>query len=175
MKIPESCTTIALILVAAASGLLQGCHQQPAQQSPEPPKGISLQMPAAKPMRPQGLAAIKATPGAASPFSKSDVVSYFATHNLPRLSGKPGQVHVVSLEFLTSKQVSDRLHGESTGLPDGDPVGFATLSGTFAVSGPPPAKHATFSSAYAAFDGATGNLLMAGTLGRGKPSSSGLR
>jgi len=33
-------------------------------------------MPAAKPMRPQGLAAIKATPGAASPFSKSDVVSY---------------------------------------------------------------------------------------------------
>ena len=71
MKIPESCTTIALILVAAASGLLQGCHQQPAQQSPEPPKGISLQMPAAKPMRPQGLAAIKATRAQPRPSARA--------------------------------------------------------------------------------------------------------
>jgi hypothetical protein len=172
MKNPMSSSSFAMIFFAAASGLLTGCRQQPTQQSPEAPKGISIQMPTSKPMRPQGLTAIKATPGATSPFSKSDVVSYFTTHNLPRLSGKPGQVHVVSLEFLTGKQVSDRLHGESTGLPDGDPVGFATLSGAFGVSGPPPAKHVTFSSAYAAFDGGTGNLLMAGTLGKGTIASS---
>jgi hypothetical protein len=130
-----------------------------------------FQLPTAKPLRPQGLPAIAAVKGAPSPFSKSDVVNYFTTHNLPRLSAKPGQVHVVSLEFLTSKQVSDRLHGEPTGLPDGDPVGFATLSGTFGVSGPAQAKHVTYSSAFAAFDGSTGNMLMTGTLGKGTVAS----
>ena len=175
MKIPERCTTLSAILLAAASGLLQGCHQQPAQQSPEAPKGISFPLPTGKPMRPQGLAAIAVAKGATSLFTKADVAKYFTTHNLPRLAGKPGQVHVVSLEFLTSRQVSDRLHGESTGLPDGDPVGFATLSGTFGVSGPPPAKPVTYSSAFAAFDGTTGNLLMAGTLGKGTVVSSGLQ
>ena len=173
MKNPVRSTTYKVILVAAASGLLQGCHQQPVQPSPEAPKGIAFQLPTNKPLRPQGLPAIAATKGAASPFLKSDMVNYFATHSLPRFFGKPGQVHVVSLEFLTSKQVSDRLQGESTGLPDGDPVGFATLSGTFGVSGPSPAKHVTYSSAYAAFDGGTGNLLMAGTLGKGTVASSG--
>jgi hypothetical protein len=172
MKNPVSSITFTAILFAAASGLLAGCHQQPAQPSPEPPKGIVFQLPTAKPMRPQGLAAIKAVKGASSPFAKSDVVNYFTTHSPSRFFGKPGQVHVVSLEFLTSKQVSDRLHGESTGLPDGDPVGFATLSGTFGVSGPPPAKHMIYSSAYAAFDGSTGNLLMAGTLGKGTVASA---
>ena len=169
------CTRITAIVLAAASGLLQGCHQQPAQPSPEAPKGIVFQLPTSKPLRPQGLPAIAATKGASSTFSKSDVVNYFTTHNLPRLAGKPGQVHVVSLEFLTSKQVSDRLNGEQTGLPDGDPVGFATLSGTFAVSGPPSAKHVRFSSAYAAFDGTTGNLLMVGTLGKGTVASPSLQ
>jgi hypothetical protein len=174
MKTPIRSTSFATILVAA-SVLLQGCHQQPAPQSSEPPKGISFQLPTAKPTRPLGLTAIAVAKGAASPFSKSDVVNYFTTHNAPRFFGKPGQVHVVSLEFLTSKQVSDRLHGEPTGLPDGDPVGFATLSGTFGVSGPPPAKHMIYSSAYAAFDGGTGNLLMAGTLGKGTVASSRLQ
>ena len=98
------CTRIAAIILGAATGLLLGCHQRPAQQSPEAPRGISFQLPTGKPMRPQGLAAIKVTPGAASPFTKSNVVNYFLTHNLPRLSGKPGQVHVVSLEFLPANR-----------------------------------------------------------------------
>jgi hypothetical protein len=75
---------------------------------------------------------------------------------------------VADLEFLTAKQASDRLAGEPTGLNDNDRVGFATLTGKFIFSGPSNTKPATFSSAYALFDAATGNLLMDGTLESGK-------
>ena len=153
------CAVFSAVLVAGAAGLLGGCHERPVPQ-----KGIALQLPQGTPMRPHGFAAIKATPGAPSPFTKDDVASYFTGHNLPMNSGKQSQFQVVSLEFLTSKQVSERLRGVSTGLPDGDLVGFATLSGTFIFTGPAKTKPATFSSAYAAFDGVTGNLLMDGTL-----------
>jgi hypothetical protein len=167
-------TALTAILLATTAGLLAGCRQK----SVEPPaakSGVALELPKGKPTRPQGLAAIKAKPGAPAPFSKDDVANYFTTHNLPRLSAKTGQVHVVSLEFLSSKQVSDRLQGEPTGLPDGDPVGFATLSGTFTVFGPPKAKPATFSSAYAAFDGTTGNLLIAGVLASRKSNGPSVK
>jgi hypothetical protein len=169
------CTLFTAILLAASASLLAGCHHQSGESNSAEQKPIALQPPKGTPMRPRGLPAIKATPGAPAPFSKQDVASYFTTHNLPRLSSNTGQVHVVSLEFLTSKQVSDRLEGESTGLPDGDSVGFVTLSGAFTVSGPPKTKSATYSSAYAAFDGATGNLLMAGVMASAKSSGPSVK
>jgi hypothetical protein len=87
------------------------------------------------------------------------------------ISGTPGQFRVDKLEFLTSKQVSDRLQGVSTGLGDNVRIGFVTLVGTFVVSSPKNSKSATFTSAYAASDAATGKLLMDGTLDSGKGAS----
>jgi hypothetical protein len=169
------CTLFTATLLAATLGSLAGCRQHPVETHPAGQKPVALQLPQGTPMRPQGLPAIKTTPGSPAPLSKNDVASYFTTHNLPSLSAKTGQVHVVSVEFLTSKQVSDRLQGESTGIPDGDPVAFATLSGTFTVSSPLKTKLATFSSAYAVFDGGTGNLLMAGVMGSGKSNAPSVK
>jgi hypothetical protein len=59
--------------------------------------------------------------------------------------------HMESLEFLTSKQVSERLQGISTALEDNDRVGFVTLTGTFVFSAPKNSNPATFESAYAVF------------------------
>jgi hypothetical protein len=123
-------------------------------------------------MRPTGFAALKANSTAPEPFTKTDVVAYFSAHNLPMNAGAKNDFQVDSLEFLTSKQASDRLAGEPTGLNDNDRVGFATLTGKFIFSGPPNTKPATFARAYALFDATTGNLLMDGTLEGAKTDSS---
>jgi hypothetical protein len=93
------------------------------------------------------------------------VVNYFKTHNLPKNGGDLSQMQVSSLEFLTSKEVSQRLQGEATGVDDNDKIGFVTLTGQFVFTGPS-GQSARFNQAYAAFDAATGNLLMIGTLGQ---------
>jgi hypothetical protein len=146
------------ILVTGIVGLLAGCDRHPKQEEK------ALQLPQGTPKRPIGFSALKVTPGAPEPFTKSDVANYFAEHNLPLNRGPKTDFQVADLEFLTSKQASDRLAGEQTGLEDDHPVGFATLTGKFVFSGPPNAKTATFSKAYALFDATTGNLLMDGTL-----------
>ncbi|MGA2636271.1 hypothetical protein [Methylocella sp.] len=153
---------ITAILVAGTVGLLAGCGRHEEQ------KETPLPLPQGTPKRPTGLPGLTVNPGAPEPFTKSDVAAYFATHNLPLNAGAKGDFTVANLEFLTAKQASDRLAGEPTGLNDNDRVGFATLTGKFIFSGPSNTKPATFSSAYALFDAATGNLLMDGTLESGK-------
>jgi hypothetical protein len=146
------------IVVAGTLGLLAGCDRHPKQEAK------ALQLPQGTPKRPVGFSALKVNPGAAEPFTKNDVAGYFAEHNLPRNRGAKTYIQVADLEFITSKQASERLAGEPTGLDDSHQVGFATLTGTFVFSGPPNAKPATFAKAYALFDAETGNLLMDGTL-----------
>jgi len=162
-------TAVILAGIAATTGALTGCRNRAEQEK------IALPLPQGTPKRPQGMTALTVNPNAPEPFTKNDVTNYFATHGLPRLSPTPGQFQVDKLEFLTSKQVSDRLQGVSTGLADNDRIGFATLVGTFIVSSPKSAKSGTYVSAYAAFDAASGNLLMEGTLESGKGSSPNQR
>jgi hypothetical protein len=157
-KTPMRHSAFTAILLAGTIGLLAGCGRHPEQ------KETALALPQGTSMRPTGITALKVNLGAADPFTKSDVANYFAVHNLPMNGGAMGDFQVANLEFLTSKQASDRLAGEPTGLGDNDRVGFATLTGKFIFSGPPKAKNAAFSSAYALFDATTGNLLMNGTL-----------
>ena len=124
----------------------------------KPPAGLAK--------RPQGSAALTVKAGA-EPFTKDDVAAYFKTHNLPMNASSTSDFRVDALEFLTSKQVADRLQGASPGLADNERVALATLTGTFIFTGPPQgktSKTARFSRAYAVFDAASGNLLMAGTL-----------
>jgi hypothetical protein len=142
-----------LVLVAAA-----GCHRRHSDE-----EKIAMKLPQGTPKRPQGSAALTVNPGATQPFSEKDVVDYFKTHNLPKNGGDLSQIKVSSLEFLTSKEVSQRLDGEPTGLKDNDKIGFVTLTGQFLFTGPP-GQSARFTRAYAAFDAVTGNLLMIGTL-----------
>jgi hypothetical protein len=150
------------LLLFAGLGLLAGCHHE-GDDGHGGQKKIALNPPSGPAKRPQGTAALTVKFGP-QPFTKADVVTYFQSHNLPKNSGSLSQLHVDSLEFLTSKEVNARLQGVSTGLADADRIGFATLTGTFIFTGPGKGKPAKFNRAYAAFDAASGNLLMVGTL-----------
>jgi hypothetical protein len=124
----------------------------------------ALHIPKETPKRPEGMQAltVRGTPN--EPFTKQDVIDYFKTHNLPRNATTTADFRVDTLEFLSSGEVTARLQGVATGLPDADRVGLVTLSGTFIFTGPPKSRPATFKRAYAVFDARTGNLLMVGTL-----------
>jgi hypothetical protein len=150
------------LLLLAGLGLLAGCHHDRDDEH-EGQKKIALHPPTGPGKRPQGVGALTVKPGP-QPFTKADVVTYFQSHNLPKNSASLSQLHVDSLEFITSKEVSVRLQGASTGLADADRIGFVTLTGTFIFTGPGKDKPAIFNRAYAAFDAASGNLLMVGTL-----------
>ena len=150
--------SVSLLLLLGGLGLVAGCHRQHHDE-----EKIALKLPQGTPKRPQGSTALKVNPGATQPFTQQEVVDYFKTHNLPKNGSDLSQFQVSSLEFLTSKEVSQRLQGEPTGLDDSDKIGFVTLTGQFVFTGPP-GRSARFSRAYAAFDATTGNLLMIGTL-----------
>lgn len=150
--------SVSLLFLIGALGLVAGCHRRHYEEGK-----IALKAPQGTPKRPQGSPALTVKAGAAQPFTQQDVVDYFKTHNLPKNGGDLSQFQVSSLEFLTSKEVSQRLQGEPTGLDDNDRIGFVTLTGQFVFTGPP-GSSARFNRAYAAFDATTGNLLMIGTL-----------
>jgi hypothetical protein len=156
-----SITGLALL---AGLGLIAGCRDKDHDHDHGGQEKVALHLPPGNPNRPQGLAALTAKSGA-QPFTKADVATYFKTHNLPMNSGPISQIKVDSVEFITSKEVSARLQGVSTGLAENDLIGYVTLTGTFIFTGPPKAKAATFNRAYAAFAAANGNLLMVGTIG----------
>src|SRR3954463_14013154 len=105
-------------------------------QPSHPFRDVVLNLPTGTPKRPQGAESLTVRPGAAEPFTKADVEAYFKARNIPKNAGSPDQFLVDSLEFITSKEVTQRLQGASTGLDDADRVGFATLSGTFIFTGP---------------------------------------
>jgi hypothetical protein len=121
------------------------------------PRGISN--------RPVGTPALTVRSSGNPPFAIADVAGYFKTHRLPAGIGVEGPVKITSLIFISDREVADRLDGESTGLPDNYPLGFASLSGKFTFRAPIK-REATpaFSEAYAVFDAQTGNLLMVGSL-----------
>jgi hypothetical protein len=146
-----------ILLLFGSLGFVAGCHKH------HDDKKIAMQLPHGTPKRPQGSTALTVNTHAAQPFTQADVVTYFTTHNLPKNGGELTQLQVSSLEFLTSREVSQRLQGEPTGLADSDRMGFVILTGQFIFTGPS-GKTARFSRAYAAFDAQTGNLLMIGSL-----------
>lgn len=148
---------LSLILLAlAAVAVLSGCDR-------DKPKTGKVSLPSAPPRAPQGMHALSAGPGP-EPFSKADVAAYLVKHNLPRNQGSATSIQVDNLEFLSSSDVSARLAGVQTGMAGNARLGFATLRGEFLLTGPSGTKTARFTRAYAAFDAASGNLLMVGTL-----------
>ncbi|HEY4980025.1 MAG TPA: hypothetical protein VII25_12730 [Candidatus Acidoferrum sp.] len=150
---------IALVLLPLAA-FTAGCHHDDDDREQ---KKIALNIPKDPPKRPQGSTALTVKPGA-TPFDKTDVSNYFKTHNLPMNYTTTNDFTVDTLEFLTNAELATRLNGANAGLAETARIGFATLVGSFVFTGPPNAKAARFSRAYAAFDAKTGNLLMIGTL-----------
>jgi hypothetical protein len=101
-------------------------------------------------------------------FTSNDVAHYINTHPFPlgpTTTGKPPTI--VSIEFITSKEASQRMLGETLGLPDTAIVCYVKLSGPFALSqAPVPASvHlAPSNTATEVFDAQSGNLLIVRTV-----------
>jgi hypothetical protein len=132
-----------------------------------PEGAIEMKMPTGTPKRPQGMPGISIKPSPV-PFTKEEVTQFIQTHRLARSIGDISQLQVESLEFLTARDVTARLQGASTGLPDDYRVAFAIIRGPIYFTGPPTSRPIAFDTAYALFDAATGNLLMSGTLEKSK-------
>ncbi len=95
-------------------------------------------------------------------FTKGDVVKYIRTHRLMYSSSDlASPIIVTQITFLTSRAVSKRLNGETTGVPDDELLCFAELRGIFNF---PDASGSSvrYAKAYIVFDAITGNLLMEG-------------
>jgi len=105
-------------------------------------------------------------------FTASDVQAYLRRAYLsgskqtwieaPTVSGKPARI--LSIDFITSKEASVRMHKESTGLPDNALVCYVVLYGPFDMSRVAvPSRSrpmSTMNYAVEVFDTQTGNLLM---------------
>jgi hypothetical protein len=126
---------------------------------------LALPLPRGMPTAPVGIKALMVGSDPSAPFTREEIAAYFEKHNLPRNSGSKTDIKVEKLEFITTKEVRDRLSGAGPDRGEDVRVGFATLRGPFVFSGPPPdGKSVKFEYAYAIFDASSGNLLMAGTL-----------
>jgi hypothetical protein len=130
----------------------------------------TLKVPTEKPNRIEGVKALSVNAGRI-PFTLEDVNDYIRTHRLAKNVGDPSQLQAIDLTFIDAGEVKKRLLGVSTGLPDKQRVGFATISGPIYIAGPPQSKTVHFERGYAIFDSKTGNLLMSGTLSVGNKSS----
>lgn len=114
--------------------------------------------------RPEGILAIRphaSLVGTAGPwFTAADVRDWVTTH--PAGDAAAGSVTtVVSVEFLTSAEVSVRLQGENTGVPDNTLLCLVHISGTFANTSPPPViTTVVFHEGILVFDAHSGNLLV---------------
>lgn len=95
-------------------------------------------------------------------FTVDDVKAYIKTHAIPRagtVSGKPAKI--LSIDFITSKEASERMKGDSIGLADNAPVCYVELYGPF-ITGSVPygAKPLVSNRGVEIFDARTGRLLV---------------
>jgi hypothetical protein len=158
---------LVLLGLLVSSIVLTGCESC---RTHTPQNATQMKLPTGTPQRPQGMKALTVTPGP-TPFTANDVTQYVRTHRLARMIGDMSQLTVTNLEFMTAREVTNRLQNESTGLPDDQRVAFATIQGPLYFTGPSGSKTAAFETAYAVFDAQTGNLLMSGTLNAAKPTT----
>src|SRR5258708_31985413 len=152
----------AVALAALGAVLLVGVVLASGQ--PPVPAPPVHDVPLALPHTALGIPAIKpqsslATSGGAR-ITKADVVQWVSTHQTDnQVAGTPSAT-VISVEFLTSKQVSTRLHGESTGVPDDILLCYVRVHGTFETNPPQGVPAVVYHDGYLVFDAQTGNLLM---------------
>jgi hypothetical protein len=111
--------------------------------------------------------------GAGAAFTRADVIAFFRQHGFfagPVVAG--AQLQVVAVRFVSAKQASQLMQGESVGRPDAAFVCYVKVRGPFLLqrvhhSAPPAgatnkAFPTTAEYGDAVFDAATGNLLVWG-------------
>lgn len=96
-------------------------------------------------------------------FTESDVQQYVTKTGMPHNLASGSSFAIMSVTFMTSREVVARLQGEATGLPDTTLLCFVELQGTFVFAGPQGTTGA-FQHGYEVFDAHTGNILMWGGL-----------
>jgi hypothetical protein len=158
-RILATVPALALLLGLPACDRHEKSHEGQTKQ-----KKMALKLPEGTPNKPTGMAALDMS-NAAGAFSASALTAYFKTHNLPMNMGNAADIHVDNVEFMTDHELGARLDGVSTGLGADAKVVLVSLSGLFVFTGPPKSRIARFSHAYAVFDAATGNLMLAGVRG----------
>ncbi len=108
--------------------------------------------------------------GAGSAFTQDDVVAFFEKYGFfagPVVAG--AHLQILTIQFVTARQASQLMHGESVGRPDSYLVCYVKVEGPFLLTnvhgGPPrPNAKAPTTAKYgdAVFDAHTGNLLVWG-------------
>jgi hypothetical protein len=121
------------------------------------------------PEAPPGSPAIRTRKTGIPAFSLDDAKEYVKNHPLRGRSNTGRSFTITRVEFMSSKQVSDLLHGESTGFPDGHTMCYVEIQGPITFSGPEGVA-LTYNGAVEVFDGETGNLLIVGGLGNARSS-----
>jgi hypothetical protein len=117
-----------------------------------------------------GGSAIRTMPGVGKVITQADIIRYVTKKGMPRTLSGSRVDYVISVDLLTSGQISNLLHGEQTGLPEAKKLWFVTLKGVFFFPGPSSAQSGKVRSlpachiGYEVFDPDTGNLYMFGGL-----------
>ncbi len=108
-----------------------------------------------------GIPAIIPRTNTSPAFTVEDAVQYVNTHPMPRAFIPTSRPTIVKTAFLTSREVSALLNGESTGLPDNTLLCYVELHGTFTFPGPS-GTTVTYQTGIEVFDAHTGNFLISG-------------
>jgi hypothetical protein len=92
-------------------------------------------------------------------FTEEDAKQYVMTHPIPRIANSIAGFTIAKVVFLSSKEVSQLMNGESTGASDTSLLCYVQLHGTLTLENEQ-GGHRTFHKVIEVFDAQTGNLLM---------------
>jgi len=149
--------SIALGLTNAESDAQESGNAGPSQRLP-PSRELPANMP---PTQPKGSAAIAPHLATVPAFTLDDARQYVTTHRLPFRGPPDYKPQITTVEFLTSQQVSERIHRAKTGFGADHLFCYVELQGPFSFGGPQGAV-ATYSRGVLIFDAQTGNLVISG-------------
>jgi hypothetical protein len=122
-----------------------------------------LDLPQIHPLPPIGSPAIPPRSSGTPAFTLDDVKQFVMAHPLQRGSNGGKIFAITRAEFMSSKQVVELLHGESTGFPDDHMLCYVEMHGPVTFSGPPGVT-LSYEGAIEVFDAQTGNFLIVGGL-----------
>ncbi len=152
---------IPLVVVTFAASCMVSCkHAEPPQPAPNYDE-LTQRAEQGPHALPTGRAAIKPTLSGVPSFSLDAARAYAESGRIP--IGVARNVHATDAKFLTSTEVSKRLDGATTGLPDDAQLCFVEMQGDFTFAGPS-GSDPHFTRGFEVFDAKSGNLLLSGGL-----------
>jgi hypothetical protein len=150
-------TVVGLVLAIVGLATISSCKREEEGGSPRI-QNLPMNLP---PTMPAGSAAITPHIAGTPAFSVDDAKQYVATHHVPMGLREDGKPVITRAEFLTSTELSDRLHGATTGFPSNYPLCYVELQGPVTFVGPQGLK-ITYNRGVLIFDARTGNLVIGG-------------